>query len=69
MLGPGSLIKWGDMSIPPDDLDHYDAYGRPILYQYKHSNTELVKLNYAYDKASDLTWRYDEHMQGLGTPV
>jgi len=59
-LGDSGLITWG----LADGLSHYDDFGRPILYNYKHDTADLVKLNYAYDDVSNLTWRHDEKMQG-----
>ena len=47
------------------DLDHFDAFGRPIVWQYKKTfdATDQVLLKYNYDYASDITWRYDDKMQ------
>ena len=63
VFGDG-VVTWRDVPhIPPvDNLDHYDAYGRPIFYNYVHDTTNLVKIKYAYDKASNVTWRFDELM-------
>ncbi len=51
-------------------LDHYDAFGRPIVYEYKKTGgVHEALLEYKYDYASNITWRYDDKMEGLGTPV
>jgi len=62
-LGYEEPITWGAA-----DLSQYDAYGRPILCKYTGA-ADLVRLKYAYDNASNLTWRFDDLMQGLGSPV
>ena len=69
--GATGVIQWLSRADDEDpELDHYDAFGRPIVYEYKKTGgVHEALLEYKYDYASNITWRYDDKMEGLGTPV
>lgn len=50
-----NTIEWGSTA----NLNHYDTFGRPKLFLYGGGYT-WVRLNYAYDYGSDVTWRCDQ---------